>query len=335
MRNLLVILVVVGHATYYDIITPFGGIQYGMIMEEAGIQNTIFHSLASELTNFIYTFHMPVFIALSGSLFAIGKTIKASAFIIKKAKRLLIPFFVVWLCWNMPIKYLTGYYNGISMGRAFAQMIFPSCVYLWYLECLFCVFVLAYFICKQNEKAQMVIVTICWLVGLLIYRKYDQYHFWGDPLYYILWFYVGYRIEDIIEWCKTKRIWNPIFAAGLALFVILLYSGGIIWQNKVIGAICRYVVSPLFMLLAINYFARAIKGGRMQQIFSNYSFGIYLYAEPLNYWLLYEFSSRGGIAFFGTEIGAATIYLSRVVVTPVIAAGITWLLKKSKIKYLY
>lgn len=327
MRNLLVILVVVGHATYYDIITPFGGIQYGMIMEEAGIQNTVFHSLASELTNFIYTFHMPVFIALSGSLFAIGKTIKA--------KRLLISFFVVWLCWNMPIKYLTGYYNGISMGRAFAQMIFPSCVYLWYLECLFCVFVLAYFICKQNEKAQMVIVIICWLVGLLIYRKYDQYHFLGDLLYYILWFYVGYRIEDIIGWCKTKRIWNPIFAAGLALFVILLYSGGIIWQNKVIGAVCRYVVSPLFMLLAINYFARAIKGGRMQQIFSNYSFGIYLYAEPLNYWLLYEFSSRVGIAFFETEIGAATIYLSRVVVTPVIAAGITWLLKKSKIKYLY
>lgn len=87
---------------------------------------------------------MPVFIALSGSLFAIGKTLKASAFIIKKAKRLLIPFFVVWLCWNMPIKYLTGYYNGVSIGRAFEQMIFPSSVYLWYLECLFCVFILAY-----------------------------------------------------------------------------------------------------------------------------------------------------------------------------------------------
>lgn len=57
MRNLLVLLVVIGHATYYDIITPFGGIQYGMLMEEAGIQDTLFHSLTSELTNFIYTFH--------------------------------------------------------------------------------------------------------------------------------------------------------------------------------------------------------------------------------------------------------------------------------------
>lgn len=89
------------------------------------------------------------------------------------------------------------------------------------------------------------------------------------------------------------------------------------------------------MLLAINYFARAVKGGWMQRICSSYSFGIYLYAEPLNYWLLYEFSSRAGVAFFGTEIGAATIYLSRAVVTPIIAVCITWILKKLKIKYLY
>ena len=89
------------------------------------------------------------------------------------------------------------------------------------------------------------------------------------------------------------------------------------------------------MLLAIDYFARKIKGGRMQRICSSYSFGIYLYAEPLNYWLLHEFYSQVGIAFFGTEIGAAAIYLSRVVVTPVIAVGITWILKKLKIKYLY
>ena len=177
-------------------------------------------------------------------------------------------------------------------------------------------------------------MTLCWLIGLFIYRKYDQYHFWGDPLYYILWFYVGYRIEDIIKWCKTNKVWNSIFTSGLVIFVILLYSAGIMWQNKIIGAVCRYIVSPLFMLLAINYFARTIKGGWMQQICSNYSFGIYLYAEPLNYWLLYEFCSRMSIGFFGTEIGAATIYLSRVIITPIIAICITWMLKKLKIKYL-
>ena len=82
----------VGHAIYYDIITPFGGIHYGTVMTELGIQDTCFHQLSSELTNFIYTFHIPVFIALSGSLFAIQKKLNASAFIKKKGNRLLIPF---------------------------------------------------------------------------------------------------------------------------------------------------------------------------------------------------------------------------------------------------
>ena len=227
------------------------------------------------------------------------------------------------------------YYNGISMGKLFVQMIFPSCVYLWYLECLFFVFILAYFICRQNKKIQITIVTLSWFVGLLLYRKYDQYHFLGDPLYYLLWFYVGYRIEDIIKCCKTNKIWNSFFACGLVFFVIILYCVSIMWNIKIIGAVYRYIISPLFMLLAINYFARKIKGGRLQQLFSSYSFGIYLYAEPLNYWLLYEFSERMGIVFFGTEIGAATIYLSRIIITPIIAIGITWVLKKLKIKYLY
>ena len=130
LRILLVILVVIGHATYYDIITPFGGIQYGMLMKESGIQDTAFHVLMSEITNFIYTFHMPAFIALSGSLFALGKKIGFKDFIIKKAKRLMIPFFIVWLLWNIPIKYMTEYYSGVTAYQVFEQMLFPSCVYL-------------------------------------------------------------------------------------------------------------------------------------------------------------------------------------------------------------
>ncbi len=101
-------------------------------ISEGGAKYNDYGILSIGMSAAVNTFHMPVFIALSGSLFALGKKLEAGTFIIKKAKRLLIPFFVVWLCWNMPIKYLTGYYNGISMGRAFAQMIFPSCVYLWY-----------------------------------------------------------------------------------------------------------------------------------------------------------------------------------------------------------
>ena len=331
----LVILVVIGHSTYYDIITHFGGIKYGMLMKEAGIQDTIFHKFVNEITNYIYTFHMPVFISLSGSLFALGKKINMRALIAKKAKRLLIPFFVVWLFWNIPIKYFSGYYDNVNIGKMIEQMIFPSCVYLWYLECLFFVFIIVYLICKFNEKTQIVVVFLCWIIGVIIYRKYSQYHFLGDPLYYVLWFYLGYKIESIITWCKSKKVWNDLFAGCLILSTLVLFLISSVLQFKILGAVCRYIVNPFFALVAMNYCARKSKNSLVQCACSDYSLGIYLYAEPLNYWLLYVFYNWKGITFFGTEIGALIIYFSRLIITPIIAIGITRILKKLKIKYLY
>ena len=63
--------------------------------------------------------------------------------------------------------------------------------------------------------------------------------------------------------------------------------------------------------------------------------GIYLYAEPLNYLLLYLFYTCNGIEFFGTDAGAAIIYFSRILITPVLAFAITWMMKKLRLKYLY
>lgn len=98
---------VVGHATYLDIKTPFGSIYYATLMQENGVDTSLFYKLANALTGFIYSFHMPFFIALSGCLFAL-KRYDLRSLVSKKFKRLLIPFFVVWLAWNLPIKYFTG-----------------------------------------------------------------------------------------------------------------------------------------------------------------------------------------------------------------------------------
>ena len=72
------------------------------------------------------------------------------------------------------------------------------------------------------------------------------------------------------------------------------------------------------MLIVLNYIVRHIKiNGRAIKSLSDYGMGIYLYE------------------FFGSEFGAAIIYFSRIVITPIIAIGITWILKKFNLKYLY
>lgn len=122
---------------------------------------------------------------------------------------------------------------------------------------------------------------------------------------------------------------------GMVTIVIALYAGNIVIQNKVIGAACRYILNPFLMTIAMNYFARKAKGGKIQQVCSSFGFGIYLYAEPLNYWVLYEINRQMGITFFGTENGAVIIWFLRIVITPIVAIGITDVLKKLDIKYLY
>ena len=99
---------------------------------------------------------------------------------------------------------------------------------------------------------------------------------------------------------------------------------------------CKFVILPMFMFIILNYLVRTIQyKSKWLEKAGGYGMGIYLYAEPLNYLILWFFYTKCGITFFGTNVGAAVIYFSRILITPIIAIGITWALKKMNLKYLY
>ena len=60
------------------------------------------------------------------------------------------------------------------------------------------------------------------------------------------------------------------------------------------------------------------------------TYGIYLWAEPLNYAVLAVAMWKFGIPVFGTEVGAAVIYFVRIFGSLIIAVGITKGLRKIK-----
>ena len=336
LRIILVVCVVLSHGTYYNISTHFGGIHYYSLMVDSAINQPEFYKLVSVIKEFIYTFHMPAFIALSGSLYAMAKTVTFRKLAVKKAKRLLIPFFTVWLLWNLPIKYFAEYYLNISLQKMLLQLALPSCVYLWYLESLFLIFLIMRFIQSVNIKIQSLIVLCLWCIGVCLFKELDEYHVLGDPFYYLGWFYIGYEIENIIKFFQKYRLWNCklISAIAFADFVIFLLVRYL--KDEIIYFWFSSTILPLFMIIILNYLVRAINPhGKFLEKASGYCFGIYLYAEPLNYLILYLFYEYCGIEYFGTNIGAAVIYFSRIFITPIIAICITWALKKMKLKYLY
>lgn len=145
IRLFLTLAVVIGHAHYYQMKTNFGGVYISDAMSNANIVDTISHSIFLEISGIIYAFHMPAFFALSGSLFEENNNYKDIKELVKiKARKLLVPCLIVWLFWNIPLKYLSSYYNDVIFYKWFAQILMPYNVYLWYLEALFFVFIIAY-----------------------------------------------------------------------------------------------------------------------------------------------------------------------------------------------
>lgn len=78
------------------------------------------------IVNFVYTFHMPLFMAMSGFLFgkSFGKVNNYRSFVLKKSQRLLIPYFTISIL-LFGIKYICGFFDPIEISGRIKQPFFP------------------------------------------------------------------------------------------------------------------------------------------------------------------------------------------------------------------
>ena len=106
IRVIGTVLVVVGHSAYTTMITETGGIEINV--EYGSLQTIILLFI-----RLIYSFHMPMFIALSGALFYLTKTYERTFYSLfkQKTKRLLIPFIIISCFWSIPLKTISGYWQ--------------------------------------------------------------------------------------------------------------------------------------------------------------------------------------------------------------------------------
>lgn len=341
LRIILTIFVVIGHSAYYRIVTNLGGMDYISEMQKCGIEDTVVHRLITIVSGWLYTFHMPSFMALSGSLFVCSESKKLSfgQFFQKKFFRLIVPFITVWFFWNFPIKYFVGYYRGISVGAVFMQLLFPGGVYLWFLESLFIVFLISYCLLKFPVCIRNTVIISLYMLGVL----WKPYHILGDPFYYLFWFYIGMKMEDIIRFVKRVKLWNYRMFCGAFLLHLFLYVVYIQFCTsslvliKMIKMGIGHILLPFVMLMVLYYAAEIVKARNVERIqkISSYCMGIYLYADPLNYLFLYIFKMAYGIEGFGKEHLALVLLAARIFITPLIAVLVTKLIKRMKLKYLY
>lgn len=353
VRVIAVILVVISHCTYYQITTQYGGINYAPNYAlDTNFMDEITIKFLTLCKNILYTFHMPVFFALSGALFKNsikkGKINKLKDILIQKAKRLLIPFIIIVVLFSTPIKYLSGYFNNsenLLKDIFVGQILLQGNNYLWFLPTLFFEFLIIGAIKGKinNKKEKKLFFIIFMLLNLL--NPLIKLTIVKNIFYYLIYFYIGYCFEDnrieTNQRIDKKSLFNIVLKVISIIILLIAFNVYDFKQNSILK-IVKHILE-LFMGIIGTYMIYLIayklsktnlsKNTRIQKI-SECSFGIYLYSDPLNYLILYITYNSFGIDGFYTNPGIIFIFFARVCITFFTAFAMTSLLRKKKIKYI-
>lgn len=293
---------------------------------------------------------MPLFMALSGALF-FHNTKKYLPFLQGKVMRLLIPFFIVSIFYSIPIKFVSGYWtnsNNVIYDIVVGQLLLQGNSHLWFLLTLFFCFLLLYPIQKnffRLSKYQLLFITLVLLVINYCSRYFLEVRVLNKIMNNLLWMYWGMLFESkrisLSKKINVNKMTVTLILFGLTKIVFYImkryvksycffeyFEWGVSLVIAVLGSISVYSIS---FLLSHTY----ISNTRFVKTLCNWSFGIYLFSDPINYLVLWM------VSILVSRYSISTIYLYEIVfsvrllLTYILALLITKTLKKLKIGFLF
>lgn len=299
LRVWLTLLVLLGHSGSLAITSMDFTVNINPY-SESGVYVRTFMTF---VINVIYSFHMPAFMMLSGSIFALtfcySKRVRWRQ---KRVVRLLIPFFGVAFFFLLPVRILVGYY-GSSID--YVHIIFNDILlakdinYLWYLLALFeismVMSVFSKIVLTTYCKVQIAIFLFLGSISTAQFVLPQCPFALNDFLRYLFWFYVGILFEKYRT--ILKRISNQyhfLFLGGIWLMCFILH--GMMERQGLSNAALENVLIYKIIKMAIRYcvelsaslllFGIALKvGDKTLSKFAEYinrnSFPIYLYHAPI------------------------------------------------------
>ena len=247
------------------------------------------------VASWLDTFHIYAFTLISGYLFYYIKEEKEGykhfdKFLIKKVKRLLVPYFFVVFFWVAPNYYTWNEFDIISASKKFILGIAPS--QLWFLLMLFNVFIIAWPLSqywgKNNWKC---VFTILFFYGIGLIGNYllpNYFQIWTS-LKYIIFFFVGFKLrQNGINWLM-KIPWYTWFISSIVLFYIsniLLQTSSVFCRIlfvffslncNIIGAVAAFIILQKIATVKMNQDKGIVK------YLSGYSLSIYLFHQQFVY----------------------------------------------------
>ena len=341
-RTLTMLLVIIGHCTYTKLMTQYGGIDY---FDDVSPSDYSFSwKILCLIVAFIYSFHMPLFMMLSGACFRLGikKTNGFMALINNKCHRLLIPFFLTTLLLSVPLKYLGGYYNEsehVMEDILLGQFLLMGNSHLWFIVSLFWIFILFYGLYKVNITEKRWLLPFLILLSLIAsYLNELHLEFLGIILAFkhLVYFSIGFIYLNRLDSSKMGGVKMTVhFICLIILFVVYWKFGH---DNDIIIKCFHYIQSIIMGIygsFVMIQFSKAIETKRciteskFYKTFLRYSYDFYLFSDPFNYVLIYIMTVYFGVFVIG-NVTSLTAFFVRFVGSIVFAYAI--ILIKNKIQ---
>lgn len=230
-------------------------------------------------------------------------------FVWKKVYRLLVPFFCICLIWMDPIKIFLGV-DGycLNWNLILQQLQFSNCGHLWYLPCLFIIFIIMYIVLnliRQNVFGlSFLFLVLAWL-NYMHGRLPDAFQI-QNAAYYIYYFYLGYLINCLgSRYVISNKKFNIKYIVS-SVIVLLFIIGFLLYKITSIGF--DFYLSSVLVILC--YILMSSSSNKVITAISENSYGVYLFHSPMIYitalyypninpWLMLfiNFFVFGGVAY--------------------------------------
>ena len=232
------------------------------------------------IDKFIYSFHMPLFMFLSGFLFYLNKDKIQNAweYVLKRVKRLLLPFYLAGFLYVLP---MICFINPLDKSVGFYYTSFLTLDYtwhLWFLVDLFIItlfFVLYYF--KFNKINKYVVLAV--LIGINLLATIGPSSCLARIPKFAIFFYLGCLFvenKDFIEKTLARYIW--VILSIFAGVEILLYFA---YKNALIDLFGAVLAILFFYLLALKLSQKTNGQNKVVSFLSVNLLSLYIIHEPI------------------------------------------------------
>ena len=184
------------------------------------------------IRDLIYSFHMPLFVFISGYLLKFTTSeeigdIKLNNFIIKKIKRLIVPYILISSLAYIP-KYLLGRFAvrplELSLKDYILNMIYPwdnPIIFFWFLPTIFLIMILTIILYRVLKNNTRIILALALMLNLISnkFLNVEILNLTGVSNY-LVFFILGIFYRES-EQKIDEIIFRKYFLVGIICFIIL------------------------------------------------------------------------------------------------------------------